>query len=135
MSHSAMSNPAPPTGSAGSAADKLREICEPRYDFGGVCFDLDDPVDRDLVCFMLSQALYGEATGVYCGKSLYAAHSLEAARFYVRQARQELNHLELFADIFRNFSITISRKISKNYVIVYLEKIDHLSLTWCGASF
>jgi hypothetical protein len=49
----------------------------------------------------LSQALYGEATGVYCGKSLYAARSMEAARFYLRQARQELNHLELFADIFR----------------------------------
>ena len=41
------------------------------------------------------------ATGVYCGKSLYAAVSLEAARFYLKQARQELNHLELFADIFR----------------------------------
>jgi hypothetical protein len=71
------------------------------YDFGGATFDLDDPEDRAIVCFILSQALYGEATGVYCGKSLYAARSLEAARFYVRQARQELNHLELFADIFR----------------------------------
>lgn len=50
---------------------------------------------------MLSQALYGEATGVYCGKSLYAARSMTAARFYLRQARQELNHLELFAEIFR----------------------------------
>ena len=73
----------------------------PLYDFGGATFDLASPADRDIVCFMLSQALYGEATGVYCGKSLYAAASLEAARFYLRQARQELNHLELFADIFR----------------------------------
>lgn len=73
----------------------------PGYDFNGDTFDLNDPQDRDIVCFMLSQALYGEATGVYCGKSLYAAVSLEAARFYLRQARQELNHLELFADIFR----------------------------------
>lgn len=73
----------------------------PGYDFRGATFDLRDPADREIVCFMLSQALYGEATGVYCGKSLYAAVSLEAARFYLRQARQELNHLELFADIFR----------------------------------
>lgn len=71
------------------------------YDFGGAHFDLDAPGDREVVRFILSQALYGEATGVYCGKSLYAAGSLEAARFYVRQARQELGHLELFADIFR----------------------------------
>ncbi len=73
----------------------------PGYDFKGDTFDLNDAGDRDIVCFMLSQALYGEATGVYCGKSLYAAVSLEAARFYLRQARQELNHLELFADVFR----------------------------------
>lgn len=71
------------------------------YDFQGATFDLADPGDREIVCFILSQALYGEATGVYCGKSLYAAGSLEAARFYLRQARQELNHLELFADVFR----------------------------------
>jgi hypothetical protein len=73
----------------------------PSFDFGGAAFDLASPSDREIVRFMLSQALYGEATGVYCGKSLYAAASLEAARFYVKQARQELNHLELFADIFR----------------------------------
>ncbi len=74
---------------------------EPLYDFGDARFDLDDPRDRDLLRFILSQVLYGEATGVYCGKSLYAAYSMEAARFYLRQARQELNHLELFADVFR----------------------------------
>lgn len=77
----------------------------PGYDFGGATFDLQAPADRELVQFILSQALYGEATGVYCGKSLYAARSLEAARFYVRQARQELNHLELFADIFRGLGL------------------------------
>lgn len=77
----------------------------PPYDFGGATFDLADPADRELVRFILSQVLYGEATGVYCGKSLYAAGSLEAARFYLRQARQELNHLELFADIFRKLEM------------------------------
>ena len=71
------------------------------YDFGDARFDLNDPADREILRFILSQALYGEATGVYCGKSLYAAGTLEAARFYVRQAKQELAHLQLFADIFR----------------------------------
>jgi hypothetical protein len=75
------------------------------YDFGGDTFDLNDPEDRAIVRFVLSQALYGEATGVYCGKSLYAARSLEAARFYVRQAHQELNHLTLFAEIFRELGL------------------------------
>lgn len=78
---------------------------EPGYDFGGATFDLSGDQDRQIVAFILSQALYGEATGVYCGKSLYAAGSLEAARFYLRQARQELNHLELFADIFRRLEL------------------------------
>jgi hypothetical protein len=77
----------------------------PSYDFGGATFDLGDAADRELVRFILSQALYGEATGVYCGKSLYAAGSLEAARFYIRQARQEINHLELFAEIFRKLDL------------------------------
>lgn len=71
------------------------------YDFQGAQFDLTKDEDREIVRFILSQALYGEATGVYCGKSLYAAGSLEAAKFYVRQAKQELAHLSLFADIFR----------------------------------
>ncbi len=79
----------------------LPPLPDPDYDFEGATFDLRDPRDRELVRFILSQALYGEATGVYCGKSLYAAVSLEAAQFYVRQARQELAHLVLFADIFR----------------------------------
>lgn len=71
------------------------------YDFGDARFDLNDPADREILRFILSQALYGEATGVYCGKSLYSAGSLEAAKFYLRQAKQELAHLQLFADIFR----------------------------------
>jgi len=78
----------------------------PGYDFQGAVFDLGSPEDREIVRFTLSQALYGEATGVYCGKSLYAARSLEAAHFYARQARQELNHLQLFAEIFRILGMT-----------------------------
>ncbi len=78
----------------------------PAFSFDGAQLDLSSPVDRELLRFVLSQALYGEATGVYCGKSLYSARSLEAARFYLRQARQELNHLELFAQIFRTLELT-----------------------------
>jgi hypothetical protein len=78
---------------------------EGSYDFGDARFDLADPADREILRFILSQALYGEATGVYCGKSLYSAGSLEAARFYLRQAKQELAHLQLFADIFRTLDM------------------------------
>ncbi|HEX4336456.1 MAG TPA: ferritin-like domain-containing protein [Polyangiaceae bacterium] len=78
----------------------------PSYDFGGAVFNLEDARDREIVRFILSQALFGEATGVYCGRSLYAARSLEAAEFYVRQARQELAHLRLFADVFRALDMT-----------------------------
>lgn len=90
-----------PTGEAPSATPS-----EPSFDFGDARFNLDDPDDREILRFILSQALYGEATGVYCGKSLYAARSLEAAQFYVRQARQELGHLRLFADIMRELGLT-----------------------------
>lgn len=75
------------------------------YDFGGAVFDLGAERDRQVLNFVLSQALFGEATGVYCGRSLYAAETLEAAQFYVKQARQELNHLGLFADIFRELQL------------------------------
>jgi hypothetical protein len=92
-----------------SVADALPEWAriaeEPGYDFGGATFDLEAPLDRQVLRFILSQALFGEATGVYCGRSLYSARSLEAARFYVRQARQELGHLQLFADILRSLEL------------------------------
>jgi rubrerythrin len=79
------------------------------FDFRGATFDLADPSDREIVRFVLSQALYGEATAIYCGRSLFAARSLEAAQFYVRQARQELRHLHLFAEIFRTLNMQPSR--------------------------
>lgn len=75
------------------------------YDFQGALFDLDKTQDRKIIQFILSQALYGEATAVYCGKSLFSARSLEAAQFYSRQARQELGHLRIFADICRALEI------------------------------
>src|ERR1051325_4847880 len=76
------------------------------FSFDGATFDLGAQRDREVLTFVLSQALYGEATGVYCGKSLYSAGSLEAAQFYVRQAKQELNHLLLFAEIFKSLELT-----------------------------
>ncbi len=79
---------------------------EPSFDFQGDRFDLSRPRDAAIVRFLLSQALFGEATGVYCGKSLYAARNLEAARFYLRQAQQELSHLEIFGRIFRILNLT-----------------------------
>jgi hypothetical protein len=85
----------------GGPGAEITRTNDPDYDFGGATFDLGKDEDREIVRFILSQALFGEATGVYCGKSLYAAGTLEAARFYVRQAKQELSHLTLFADIFR----------------------------------
>lgn len=91
------------------SAAPLPETPKPAYDFGDARFDLADPADREIVRFVLSQALYGEATGVYCGRSLYAARSLEAARFYVRQAKQELGHLQLFAEIFRALELEPQR--------------------------
>ncbi len=96
------------TPDAKPAADRTaREIGT--FDFGGAQFDLDGPEDRRILRFILSQALYGEATGVYCGKSLFAARSLAAANFYVRQAAQELGHLQLFADIFRTLGLEPER--------------------------
>lgn len=76
------------------------------YDFGDARFDLNATRDREILRFVLSQALFGEATGVYCGRSIYNAETLEAAQFYVRQARQELNHLTLFADIVRELELS-----------------------------
>lgn len=90
---------------AGAAASGAPESDAAGFDFGGACFNLNAPEDREILRFVLSQALYGEATGVYCGQSLYAARSLTAAHFYVRQAKQELGHLKLFADIMRELEL------------------------------
>jgi hypothetical protein len=95
----------PATARSGGPGAEITRTNDPDYDFEGATFNLALEEDREIVRFILSQALFGEATGVYCGKSLYAAGSLEAARFYVRQAKQELSHLALFADIFRQLEM------------------------------
>jgi hypothetical protein len=103
---SAAQEPADERAAADASAGELLASADGGYDFKGATFDLNDAGDREVLCFILSQALFGEATGVYCGRSLYSARSLEAARFYTRQARQELGHLQLFADIFRELGLT-----------------------------
>lgn len=99
-------NGAPGSDQSSNVQDGFADVpVEEGFDFGGATFDLDSQRDREILRFIFSQALYGEATGVYCGKSLYAARSLEAAQFYVRQAKQELGHLKLFADIMRELDL------------------------------
>ena len=78
---------------------------EESFDFKGAQFDVHKKEDREILTFLLSQALYGEATGVFCGMSLYAAQSLEASKFYIRQAHQEMNHLRLFAKIMKTLEL------------------------------
>ena len=78
---------------------------EDSFDFGGAQFDIHKKEDRDILTFLFSQALYGEATGVFCGMSLYAAQSLEASKFYIGQAHQEMNHLRLFAKIMKTLEL------------------------------
>lgn len=102
---SAASEPSAGGSPAATQAAGLTPGTTDGYDFRGATFDLNAEGDREILCFILSQALFGEATGVYCGRSLYSARSLEAARFYTRQARQELGHLQLFADIFRDLEL------------------------------
>ena len=67
------------SANGGGPGAEITRTGDPDYDFGGACFDLEKAEDREIVRFILSQALFGEATGVYCGKSLYSAGSLEAA--------------------------------------------------------
>ena len=54
---------------------------EESFDFEGAQFDIHKKEDRDILTFLFSQALYGEATGVFCGMSLYSAQSLEESKF------------------------------------------------------
>ena len=82
------------------------------YDFGDARFDLSKSEDREIVRFILSQALYGEATGVYCGKSLYAP-----ARSRRKFDPRPNLHLQLFAEIFRILEL---RPDSAHWVIKLL---------------
>ena len=67
---------------------------ELRFDFHGAKFRL--PQDAGLLGWVTDQFLYGEVTGIQCGRWLYAAPTLEAAAFFARQATEELAHVRIF---------------------------------------
>ena len=71
---------------------------EMTFDFGDARLIL--PRDRDLLAFIMNQFLYGEVTGIQCGHWLYHAPDIEAARFFARQAVEELTHVAHFRRIF-----------------------------------
>ncbi|MFN2547082.1 MAG: ferritin-like domain-containing protein [Myxococcales bacterium] len=70
---------------------------EMTFDFGGA--RLDPASDRKLLAWMMNQFLYGEVTGIQCGRWLYDAPDLEAARFFSRQAVEEFQHVDNFLRI------------------------------------
>jgi len=72
---------------------------EMTYDFGGARFDVER--DREMLSWIFSQSLFGEATGCYCGAALYGAPDVEAATFLARQAVEEFSHFRQFLRIFQ----------------------------------
>lgn len=70
---------------------------EMTFDFGGA--RLEAARDGALLGWMMNQFLYGEVTGIQCGHWLYQAPDLDAARFFARQAVEELQHVDNFLRI------------------------------------
>lgn len=76
---------------------------EMTFDFKGATFDL--AADREILGWILSQALFGESTGCYCGAALYAAPDVAAATFLSRQALEEFQHFKQFLGLFVHLGI------------------------------
>jgi hypothetical protein len=70
---------------------------EMTFDFGGA--QLDPTRDRKVLAWMMNQFLYGEVSGIQCGRWLYDAPDLAAARFFSRQAVEEFQHVDNFLRI------------------------------------
>ena len=70
---------------------------EMTFDFRGA--RLDPRRDKRLLGWMMNQFLYGEVTGIQCGRWLYDAPDLDAARFFSRQAVEEFQHVDNFLRI------------------------------------
>jgi hypothetical protein len=70
---------------------------EMTYDFGGARLEAER--DRKLLAWVMNQFLYGEVSGIQCGRWLYDAPDLEAARFFSRQAVEEFQHVDNFLKI------------------------------------
>lgn len=72
---------------------------EMHFDVGTARFDLEK--DKEILSWVMSQALFGEATGCYCGATLYTAPDIDAATFLSRQAVEEFAHFRNFLKIFK----------------------------------
>jgi len=70
---------------------------EMTFDFGGA--RLDPARDGKLLAWVMNQFLYGEVSGIQCGRWLYDAPDLAAARFFSRQAVEEFQHVDNFLRI------------------------------------
>ena len=94
---------------------------EMKFDVGAARFDVQR--DKDLLAWIFSQALFGEATGCYCGAALYTAPNIDAATFISRQAVEEFAHFRNFLKIFR---ILKARPQPPNRVIRFLTSHEEL---------
>ncbi len=72
---------------------------EMTYDFKGA--RLDPVADKKFLGWAFNQCLYGEVTGIQVGHWLYDAPDLSAARFFARQAVEEMQHVDNFLAILR----------------------------------
>ena len=70
---------------------------EMTFDFGGA--QLDPVRDRKVLAWVMNQFLYGEVSGIQCGRWLYDAPDVAAARFFSRQAVEEFQHVDNFLRI------------------------------------
>ena len=70
---------------------------EMSFDFQGA--RLEPERDRKLLAWVMNQFLYGEVSGIQCGRWLYDAPDLAAARFFSRQAVEEFQHVDNFLRI------------------------------------
>ncbi|MCC6810033.1 MAG: ferritin-like domain-containing protein [Deltaproteobacteria bacterium] len=62
---------------------------------------LDPVADKKFLGWAFNQCLYGEVTGIQVGHWLYDAPDLAAARFFARQAVEEMQHVDNFLAILR----------------------------------
>ncbi len=72
---------------------------EMSYDFAGA--RLDPVKDKRFLGWAMNQFLYGEMTGIQVGHWLYAAPDIAAAKFFARQAVEEMQHVDNFLAILR----------------------------------
>ncbi len=94
---------------------------EMKFGVGAARFDVAR--DRDILGWIFSQALFGEATGCYCGAALYTAPDVGAGMFLARQSVEEFAHFRSFLKIFRILGV---RPQPPNRVIKFLTSHESL---------